>query len=101
MTDQKIEIRITSMARRNIPEIFLFKYESNQIHLLLVMCSKSTNQIKITLKTPHGTLSLLSSMSMEENTFWSAFILWPAMSLPCYAHDSCHIDKNISFQISR
>src|SRR3978361_2387089 len=43
-------------------------------------------------------------MSVKENTFCSAMfgnILWPAISLPCYAHDSCHIDKKISFQISR
>src|SRR3978361_835719 len=78
-------------------ENFLFKYKSNQFHLLLVMCSKSTNQIKITLKTSHGTLSLLS---LKENTFWSALILWSAMSLSRYAHDSCHIDKKISYQIS-
>ena len=71
------------------------------ISSIFVMCSKSTNHIKITLETPHGTLSLLSSMSVKESTFWSALILWPAMSLPCYAHDSCHIDNKFSFQISR
>src|SRR3978361_2250776 len=80
---------------------FLFKYKSNQFHLLLVMCSKSTNQIKITLKTSHGTLSDLSLLSIKENTFWSTLILWPAMSLPCYAYHSCHIDKKMSFLISR
>ena len=92
---------ICTVLRGVSVENFLFKYKSNQFHLLLVMCSKSTNQIKITLKTSHGTLSLLSLLSIKENTFWSALILWPAMSLPCYAHDSCHIDKKFSFQISR
>src|SRR3978361_862067 len=38
---------------------------------------------------------------MKENSFLFALILWPAMSLPRYAHDSCHIDKKFSFQISR